>query len=158
MGRSIRRLILHKDFLDFLRQLNVHSVRYLIVGGYAVAVHGHPRYTGDLDVFVDPTAENARALVAACRAFGFDLPDLVPELFTGRDNVVRLGVEPVRLEVITSISGVEFTEAYPRRLEVPLGGVVVSFISYEDLIKNKLASGREKDRVDVQALQQRGRT
>jgi hypothetical protein len=82
----------------------------------------------------------------------------VPELFTGRDNVVRLGVEPVRLEVITSISGVEFTEAYPRRLEVPLGGVVVSFISYEDLIKNKLASGREKDRVDVQALQQRGRT
>lgn len=118
-------------------------------------MHGHPRYTGDLDVFVDATSANAAALVDAFREFGFDPPSLTPELFTAADNVVRIGVEPVRLEVLTTISGVAFAAAYPRRVEVLLGDVTVPFISYDDLIANKLASGRAKDRVDVEALQKR---
>ncbi len=140
-----------------MRLLNAHSVRYLVVGGYAVAMHGHPRYTGDLDIFVDTTNANASALVDAYREFGFDLPGLTPELFTAADNVVRIGVEPVRLEVLTSISGVAFADAYPRRVEVVLGDITVPFISYDDLITNKLASGRGKDRVDVEALQKRSK-
>jgi hypothetical protein len=120
-------------------------------------MHGHPRYTGDLDIFVDATATNAAALVDAYREFGFDPPGLAPELFTTPDNVVRIGVEPVRLEVLTSISGVSFAEAYPRRVEVVLGDLNVPFISYDDLIKNKIASGRGKDRVDVEALQKRAK-
>jgi len=155
VARSIRRLTLHKDFADFLRQLNAHNVRYLVVGGYAVAVHGFPRYTGDLDIFVDATPDNATALVAAYRAFGFDPPELKPELFTTPGNVVRLGVEPVRLEVLTSISGVAFPDAYPRRIEVSTDGLLVPFISYDDLLNNKSATGRTKDRADVEALQKR---
>jgi predicted nucleotidyltransferase len=154
-GLSTRRLTLHKDFADFLKQLNAHSVRYLVVGGYAVAAHGHPRYTGDLDVFVEATSANAEALVAAYRAFGFDPPELQPALFIASDNIVRLGVEPVRLEVMTSISGVTFADAYPRRLEIELGGLKVPFISYDDLLKNKKAAGRAKDQADVEALRRK---
>lgn len=144
--------MLHQDFADFLRQLNAHSVRYLVVGGYAVAAHGHPRYTGDLDIFVEATPENAASLVAAYRAFGFDLPELSPAMFTIPDNVIRLGVEPVRLEVLTSISGVSFAEAYPRRFEVVTGDLKIPFISLADLLKNKTAAGRLKDQADVEAL------
>jgi predicted nucleotidyltransferase len=140
-----------------LRLLNAHEVRYLVVGGYAVAVHGHPRYTGDLDIFVEAAPDNGAALVTVYREFGFDPPGLAPELFTLPDNVVRLGVEPVRLEVMTSISGVSFADAYPRRVEVLIDGIPVQFISYEDLIRNKTATGRGKDRVDVEALQKRSK-
>jgi hypothetical protein len=117
-----------------------------------VAAHGHPRYTGDLDIFVEATPGNATALVAAYRAFGFDLPELTPALFTVPDNVIRLGVEPVRLEVLTSISGVTFTEAYPRRFEVMSGDLKIPFISLADLLKNKAAAGRLKDQADIEAL------
>lgn len=117
-----------------------------------MAAHGHPRYTGDLDIFVEATPGNATALVAAYRAFGFDLPELTPALFTVPDNVIRLGVEPVRLEVLTSISGVTFTEAYPRRFEVMSGDLKIPFISLADLLKNKAAAGRLKDQADIEAL------
>jgi len=147
--------ILHKDFTDFLRLLNGREVRYLVIGGYAVAYHGCPRYTGDLDIFVEASPENAAKLVSAYREFGFDLPDLKPELFTTPDNIVRVGHEPVRLEVLTGISGVTFAEAYARRVGVALGDLVVPFISFPDLIKNKTSTGRGKDLVDVEALQKR---
>ena len=147
--------ILHKDFTDFLRLLNGREVRYLVIGGYAVAYHGCPRYTGDLDIFVEASPENAAKLVSAYREFGFDLPDLKPELFTTPDNIVRVGREPVRLEVLTGISGVTFAEAYARRVGVALGDLVVPFISFPDLIKNKTSTGRGKDLVDVEALQKR---
>jgi predicted nucleotidyltransferase len=149
--------ILHKDFTDFLRLLNEREVRYLVIGGYAVAYHGCPRYTGDLDVFVEASPENAAKLVGVYRKFGFNLPDLKPELFTTPDNIVRVGHEPVRLEVLTGISGVTFAEAHARRVEVTLNDLLVPFISFEDLIKNKTSTGRGKDLVDAEALQKRAK-
>ena len=109
---------LHNDFADFLRLLNERNVRYLVVGGYAVAYHGYPRYTGDLDVFVEASPENAAKLVEVYGEFGFDRTTLKPAMFIVPDNVVRIGHEPVRLEVLTSITGVEFADAYVRRIEV----------------------------------------
>jgi hypothetical protein len=126
-----------------------------VIGGYAVAYHGCPRYTGDLDLFVEASPENAARLVGAYREFGFNLPDLKPELFTTPDNIVRVGHEPVRLEVLTGISGVTFAEAYARRIDVALGDLVVPFISFADLNKNKTSTGRGKDLVDAEALQKR---
>lgn len=149
--------MLHRDFTDFLRLLNEREVRYLVVGGYAVAYHGYPRYTGDLDVFVEASPQNAAKLVGVYREFGFNPPDLKPELFTTPDNVVRIGREPVRLEVFSSISGVTFDDAYARRVEVVLEGLAAPFISYDDLIKNKASTGRGKDRIDIEELQKRGR-
>jgi predicted nucleotidyltransferase len=138
-----------------LRLLNEREVRYLVIGGYAVAYHGCPRYTGDLDIFVEASPENAARLVGAYREFGFNLPDLKPELFTTPDNIVRVGHEPVRLEVLTGISGVTFAAAYARRIDVALGDLVVPFISFADLIKNKTSTGRGRDLVDAEALQKR---
>ena len=126
-----------------------------MIGGYAMAYHGCPRYTGDLDIFVEASPENAARLVGVYRKFGFNLPDLKPELFTTPDNIVRVGHEPVRLEVLTGISGVTFAEAYARRIDVVLDDLVVPFISFADLIKNKTSTGRGKDLVDAEALQKR---
>ena len=148
-------LTLHNDFADFLRLLNERSVRYIVVGGYAVAYHGYPRYTGDLDVFVEASSENAARLVEVYGEFGFDRSALKPAMFIVPDNVVRIGHEPVRLEVLTSITGVAFADAYVRRIEVEVNGLSVPFISLVDLIKNKLATGRGKDRVDAETLQKR---
>ena len=146
---------LHNDFADFLRLLNERNVRYLVVGGYAVAYHGYPRYTGDLDVFVEASPENAARLVEVYGEFGFNRSDLRPELFMIPDNVVRIGHEPVRLEVLTSITGVAFADAYVRRIQVEVNGIVVPFIALVDLLKNKTSTGRGKDRVDAEALQKR---
>lgn len=148
---------LHKDFADFLRLLNARKVRYLVVGGYAVAYHGYPRYTGDLDIFVEASADNAALLMDVYAEFGFNRAAMRPEMFTTPDNVIRIGYEPVRLEILTSISGVTFAESYARRIEVSLDDLTVSFISFADLIKNKLATGRGKDLVDAEALQKRGK-
>ena len=148
-------LTLHNDFADFLRLLNERSVRYIVVGGYAVAYHGYPRYTGDLDVFVEASSENAARLVEVYGEFGFDRSALKPAMFIVPDNVVRIGHEPVRLEVLTSITGVAFADAYVRRIEVEVNGLSVPFMSLVDLIKNKLATGRGKDRVDAETLQKR---
>jgi predicted nucleotidyltransferase len=148
-------LTLHNDFADFLRLLNGRNVRYIVVGGYAVAYHGYPRYTGDLDIFVEASPENAARLVEVYGEFGFDRTALKPAMFIVPDNVVRIGHEPVRLEVLTSITGVAFADAYVRRIEVEVNGLSVPFISLVDLIKNKLATGRGKDRVDAETLQKR---
>ena len=139
---------LHNDFADFLRLLNERNVRYLVVGGYAVAYHGYPRYTGDLDVFVEASPENAARLVEVYGEFGFNRSDLKPELFMIPDNVVRM-------EVLTSITGVAFADAYVRRIQVEVNGLVVPFIALVDLLKNKTSTGRGKDRVDAEALQKR---
>ena len=148
-------LTLHNDFADFLRLLNERNVRYIVVGGYAVAYHGYPRYTGDLDVFVEASPENAVRLVEVYGEFGFDRTALKPAMFIVPDNVVRIGHEPVRLEVLTSITGVAFADAYIRRIHVEVNGLDVPFIALVDLLKNKLATGRGKDRVDAEALQKR---
>ncbi|MEF8795446.1 MAG: hypothetical protein V5A22_12540 [Salinivenus sp.] len=140
------------DFKEFLRLLTEHDVRYLIVGGYAVGYHGYPRATGDMDVWVDATPENAERLVMALREFGFDVPELEPDLFLQPDRVVRMGHPPLRIELLTSVSGVAFSDCYTSREQDEIDEVPVYFIGMEKLKENKRASGRHKDLDDLENL------
>ena len=143
---------LPRDFQDFLRLLNANAIRYVVVGGYAVAYHGYVRYTGDLDLFVELSVNNAAKLVCALREFGFDLPQLKPALFLRKGRIVRLGYEPMRLEILNEIDGVSFQECYRHRRRSRVGDLRVNFIALPQLLRNKRASGRQKDLADVEAL------
>ncbi len=142
---------LPRDFQDFLRLLNAHAIRYLVVGGYAVAYHGYVRWTGDLDLFVELSVNNAAKLVSALREFGFDLPQLKPTLFLRKGRIIRLGNEPMRLEILNEIDGVSFEECYRHRRRSRVGTLTVRFIALPQLLRNKRASGRQKDLADVKA-------
>jgi hypothetical protein len=145
-------LMLPPDFKEFLRLLNENSVRYLLIGGYAVGYHGYPRATEDMDIWVAIHPDNAERLVSVLRSFGFDLPELKPELFLKEKQIVRMGVPPLKLEICTFISGVDFDECYRTRVVDELDGVEVSLIDLENLKKNKRASGRAKDLADLERL------
>jgi len=146
-------MTLPSDFKEFLRLLSEKDVKYLIVGGYAVGYHGYPRSTGDMDVWVDSTEENADRLVQALKAFGFDVPKLDSDLFVAPDRVVRMGHPPLRIEILTSVTGVSFGECYPSRVEEGLeDGTPIHFIGLEKLKENKRASGRHKDLDDLENL------
>lgn len=140
------------DFKEFLRSLNSQGVRYLVVGGYAVGYHGYPRATIDLDVWIATDHENARRTIAALEEFGFEREELREELFTERNRVVRMGVPPLRLEIITTVSGVEFDACYARRIVASIGDVEASLICLPDLKQNKKAAGRHKDLNDLENL------
>jgi hypothetical protein len=140
------------DFRDFLRLLNSHRVEYLLVGGYAVCYHGHYRNTGDIDFWIAVHPENAAKLVKLIREFGFDVPDLSEELFLQKGRIIRMGIEPVRIELLTEISGCEFTDCYGRKIEATIDAIPVSIISLPDLLKNKLRAGRVKDLDDASKL------
>jgi predicted nucleotidyltransferase len=143
---------LDPNFADFLKSLNANRVEYLVVGGYAVGYHGFVRATGDLDVFVRLSRPNAEALHAAFKNFGFDVPELTVAVLMEPGKIVRIGVPPLRLEVMNGISGVTFDQCYARRLEENIAGVRVCFIDRESLILNKQAAGRPKDLADLAAL------
>jgi hypothetical protein len=143
---------LTKDFREFLQCLNAHGVEYLVVGGHAVAFHGYPRATADLDVWTAVNQENALRLVAALEEFGFTTPELRPDLFLSRDQIVRMGIAPNRIEIQTGIDGVEFSQCYRVRVAAELDGIAVQFISLADLKRNKKASGRNKDLDDLDNL------
>lgn len=143
---------LQKDLREFIELLNSQEVEYVVVGGHAVAFHGFPRYTGDIDFLVRPTPENARKLVAALEAFGFGLPDLTPDLFTQADTVVQLGVPPNRIDLLTSVSGVTFEQVWAHRVETTMDGLSVRMIGFEDLLANKQAAARGKDLADIEEL------
>lgn len=143
---------LPKDFVEFLQLLNSNDVEYLVIGGYAVGLYGYPRATVDLDVWVASTPANAAKLVSVLRQFGFDTPALSPELFTQKNKVIRMGNPPIRIEILTTISGVEFSACYARRNPVNLAGLTVDFIHPADLITNKRAAGRHKDLDDLENL------
>ncbi len=149
------KITLQPDFREFLSLLIKHEVRFLIVGGYAVGVHGYPRFTGDLDVFVAISHDNASKLVAVFRRFGFDLPELSEKPFLENRRLVEIGVEPTKIQVMTSISGVSFDDAWNSHTEVHLDGMAVPFIGYNELLTNKRATGRSKDAVDVEHLERR---
>jgi hypothetical protein len=140
------------DFSEFLKLLNSTGVEYLVVGGYAVGVHGYVRATGDLDIWLRPSPANAASTVRALREFGFGSPDLSDKLFLEKGNLVRMGVPPLRLELLTSISGVEFEECYRDRIVVTIDNVPVPVISLEWLLQNKRAAGRVKDLLDLENL------
>ena len=143
---------LDRDFKEFVSLLNARSVRYLVVGGYAVAVHGLPRYTGDFDAWIWLSEENAQKVLGVLDEFGFGGFDITEEDFTREDSVVQLGYPPHRIDLLTSISGVTFEDAWSRRLNVEIEGEVVGFIGREDLITNKRAVGRPQDLADVARL------
>ncbi|HLC03111.1 MAG TPA: hypothetical protein VJK02_08750 [Anaerolineales bacterium] len=140
------------DFKEFLRFLDAERVEYLLIGGYAVAFHGYPRTTEDMDIWVASNPENARRIVNALREFGFDLPELTPEMFLKPDSIVRLGVSPLRIDLATTISGVDFTQCYQARITESIDGTPVSFISLDHLKQNKKASGRHRDLDDLEHL------
>jgi predicted nucleotidyltransferase len=144
--------LLPRDFKEFLTSLNSRNVRYLLIGGYAVSYYGYVRATADLDVWVEPTAINARQVVAALNDFGIKVPELTEAIFIARDQVARIGVPPIRIELLTSISGVEFEECYAHRLNAVIDEITVPVISLEHLKENKKASGRLKDLNDLEML------
>ncbi|MCL4706752.1 hypothetical protein KJ068_16405 [bacterium] len=140
------------DFKEFLSLLNAKKVEYLLIGGYAVGYHGYPRATNDIDVWVAISPENAERIAAALREFGFDTPELSASLFLKEDSIIRMGIPPMRIEVITGISGVRFDECYAERVVDTLDGVHANIISLNHLLKNKKASGRHKDLNDLENL------
>lgn len=140
------------DFNDILNLLNARGVEYLLVGGYAVSIHGRPRPTADLDIWIAADRTNADRVVGALKAFGFDVPGLDASLIHTRRQIIRMGYPPVRIELLCDLSGVEFAECYARRQTANFNGVPVNVISLPDLIVNKRASGRKKDIVDLDEL------
>jgi len=136
-----------------LKLLKDHNVRYLLIGSYAVNYHGYVRATGDMDIWIAIHPDNAQKIVSVLKTFGFDHPDLNAELFLHEKKIIRMGVPPVRLEITTSISGVEFEECYRTRVVDDLDGIEVDIIDLENLRKNKKASGRPKDIADLKKLQ-----
>ena len=146
-------MILSPDFKDFFSSLNGRSVRYLVVGGYAVALHGHPRYTKDIDVWIGLDDENAARLIRAIEDFGFGSLGLKEEDFLVPDQIVQLGYPPSRIDIITTLPGVVFDECYTERLEVAVDELTIHFIDLENLKDNKRASGRYQDLADLENLQ-----
>ena len=140
------------DFKELLACLNARGVEYMIVGGYALAFHGAPRYTGDLDVWVKPDAGNARRVLAALDDFGVGSLGLEETDFCSADKVVQIGVPPVRVDLLTSLSGVSWEEAAGRRVRGPYGDVEAPYMGRDDFLANKRACGRYKDLADIEAL------
>lgn len=144
---------LERDLREFIELLNARDVRYVIVGAFALAHHGRPRYTGDIDFFVESSAQNAERLTQVLEQFGFANTGVVQQDFTTADQVVQLGVEPHRMDLMTSISDVSFEEAWNSREYGDLDGLKVPYISRELLKRNKAAVGRKQDLADLDYLQ-----
>jgi hypothetical protein len=143
---------MNRDFAEMLSALSAAGVRFLIVGAHALAAHGAPRATGDLDIWIDATPENAVRVLAALRIFGAPLLDLSAADLCTPETVFQIGVPPARIDILTSISGVEFGDAWSRRIEVPIGDLRIGTIGRTDFIANKKASGRPKDLLDLELL------
>jgi len=140
------------DFRELLALFNARHVEYLIVGGYALAFHGAPCFTGDLDIFVQPAAVNAQRILTALEACGFASVGLTPRDFERPDQVVQLGVPPVRIDLITSMTGVSWDEAWAGRVAGRYGDIPVYYIGREQFVANKRATGRTKDVADLEVL------
>jgi len=133
---------LNQDFKEFIRSLNDNTVRYLVVGGYAVALHGYPRYTKNMDVWVEMATENASRVIEALNQFGFGSLDLKAADFMIPDQIIQLGYPPRRIDILTTLPGVEFSDCYASCVTTDMDGVAVNFIDLENLKKNKKATGR----------------
>ncbi|MCG3189702.1 MAG: hypothetical protein LKCHEGNO_02199 [Burkholderiaceae bacterium] len=144
--------MLNRDFKEFVALLNARGVEYLVVGGYALAAHGHPRYTGDIDFWVRPTEANIARLLAALSDFGFGFLGLTAADFSA-DAVVQLGRPPRRIDLLAAIDGVTFDDCYARRVEVDVAAVRMKIIGFEDFKVNKRATGRLKDLADLESLE-----
>jgi hypothetical protein len=147
---------MYPDFKELLSALNAHRVKYLVVGAYAVSIHAQPRATKDIDILVKPDTDNARAIYAALAQFGAPLEGMTPADFAEIGSFFRMGREPVAVDILSEIPGVNFDAAWQRRVEDVIDratGTTANFLSREDLIAAKLASGRRQDLADVEAIQ-----
>lgn len=145
-------MLIPSDYKDLLKELNVHKVRYLVVGAYAVIYYTEPRYTKDLDIWVDCHEVNAHRLYQALKKFGAPLKGISPEDFLNKNLVYQIGVEPVRIDIIMGLSGIEFDSAWKRRKIADFEGVKINIISARDLIQLKKKTKRDTDKRDIEAL------
>ena len=143
---------MNQDFVDLLRAFIDRNVRFLIVGAYALAAHGRPRATGDLDVWVEPTLENAARVMLALADFGAPLDQVTTEDFSQPGIVFQMGLPPRRIDVLTELTGLAFAEAWPTRLRAPFGPIAVDFLGRQAFIANKRATGRARDLGDIESL------
>jgi hypothetical protein len=148
-------LRLTQDFREFLNLLSSAGIEYLVIGGYAVGLYGYVRPTKDIDLWIAVEEQNLEKLAAALQKFGFSSSSIPNPMFSASQTVLRMGVPPNRIEIISKIAGVEFAECYSRRRQMEIDGVSVPVIDYEDLKRNKLATGRLRDASDVQTLEMR---
>lgn len=145
-------MVLTDDYREFLESLNAHEVHYLVIGGYAVGHYGHPRYTKDMDIWLWMNKTNAERTVKALERFGFGSLGLKAEDFLSKDDVIQLGFEPDRIDLITSLESVSFEECFQRRQMVSWRGTNINVIGLEDLIRSKQSTGRLQDLADVEQL------
>lgn len=148
-------MILFPDFEDFIKLLNDHSVDYMVVGGYALAFHGKPRNTGDLDIWIEISETNAVKLLLVLKEFGFGDLDFKKDDFTKPGFITQIGYPPLRIDILNNIDGVEFKEAYPNSKILNTENLEIRFIGLKDFILNKTASGRPQDLVDIQEIKKR---
>jgi len=144
---------LHKDSKEFIELLNSNDVRFVIAGAHALAYHGHPRSTGDLDIFIETSPENAAKMETVVAQFGFEDTGLKAVDFLGDDHVIQLGLPPNRIDILTILTGLTFEDVWDGRIEANLDGLSVNILSRDDLIANKKALGRPKDIADLEALE-----
>lgn len=145
-------MVINKDFKEFIELLNNHEVKYLVVGGYAVAFHGHPRYTKDLDVWVWLEEQNAEKIIDVLKDFGFASLQFNREDFLNPDNVIQLGQPPNRIDLLTGLSGVDFKDCYDKKNVITINNLEVNIIDLDSLRRNKKASGRFQDLADLENL------
>jgi hypothetical protein len=145
--------MLNKDYSEMLQLLNANEVRFLVVGAYALGAYGYPRATGDIDIWVLAEQDNSKKLYQALKHFGAPLAQIGESTFTQQGIIFQIGVAPRRIDIITRIDGVDFSAAWQNRRLIDIDGTPIPFISKQDLIKNKLSTGREKDRLDAIQLQ-----
>jgi hypothetical protein len=143
---------LPNDFKEFLKLLNSHQVEYLLVGGYAVGFHGYPRATVDMDIWIAVHPNNAERMIKVLQEFGYESSDISMELFLKENRIIRMGFPPLRIEILTTISGVSFCECFADRLIERIDGIEINLINLTHLKKNKQASGRHKDLEDLEHL------
>lgn len=141
-----------QDFKEFIELLNVNKVEYLIVGGYAVGIHGYPRYTGDIDIWINPDSNNIKKMSKVFEDFGFVSNPEIEENLKNPENIFRIGNPPYRIDIMTDIDGVNFKECYPNKIEKEIDSTLMIFIGYKDLVRNKKASGRKQDLLDLENL------
>lgn len=142
----------NQDFKEFVELLIKNKAEYLIVGGYAVGAHGHPRYTGDLDIWLNPTKENASKILIFINQFGFSSFGLKEDDFIKEGNIIQLGYPPLWIDLLTQIDGVTFNDCFQNKTQVEIEDLLVNFIGYNDFLKNKKESGRLRDLDDIDQL------
>lgn len=147
--------MLNEDYKEMFSILLDYEVKFLVVGAYALGAHGYPRATGDVDIWIKACPENSKKVYQSLTAFGAPVSALTPETFIEKGIVFQIGVAPRRIDILTTIDGVDFAEAYEAREVIEVEGLKIPFLSKEHLIRNKEATGREKDRLDVQCLKDR---